>query len=94
MKQERAVTPSNAVTLGRATLNSRCHVCAFFGSRGDEYDVLLPFMKEGFGAGDRAIHILEEGHHSERMRRLTELGVDADVVVQNGLLEIRSWENA
>jgi hypothetical protein len=51
-------------------------------------------MKEGFGAGDRAIHILEEGHHSERMRRLTELGVDADVAVQNGLLEIRSWENA
>jgi hypothetical protein len=54
----------------------------------------LPFVKEGFGAGDRAIHILEEGHRSERMRRLTELGVDADVAVQNGLLEIRSCENA
>jgi hypothetical protein len=85
---------NNAVTLARATVNCGCHVCAFFSSREDEYDVLLPFMKEGFGAGDRAIHILDEGRRGERMRRLTEIGIDAEVAVQDGLLEMRSWENA
>jgi hypothetical protein len=50
---------AKAVMLGRARLNCHCHVCAFFNSRDDEYDVLLSFMKEGFDAGDNAIHILD-----------------------------------
>jgi hypothetical protein len=85
---------NSAVTLGRVTLNCRCHVCAFFSSREDEYDLLLPFIPEGLGAGDRAIHILDEGHRGERMRRLREGGINTDVTLQSGLLEMRSWENA
>jgi hypothetical protein len=30
-------------------LNCRCHVCAFFHSREDEYKILIPFMREGRG---------------------------------------------
>jgi hypothetical protein len=42
------------MTLGRATVNCRCHVCGFFHSREEEYDVLMPFTQEGFMAGDTA----------------------------------------
>jgi hypothetical protein len=89
------VTPSNnQIALARARVDCGCHVCVFFTGREDEYDVLLPFMGEGFGVGDRAIHILDESHRGERMRRLTESGIDTEVAVRNGLLELRSWENA
>ena len=35
-------------TVGLA--RSRCHVCAFFHSREDEYKIVIPFMKEGLDA--------------------------------------------
>src|SRR6266478_6226360 len=42
------------ITLGRATINCRCHVCAFFHSREDEYNVLMPFMLQDLGrSGER-----------------------------------------
>jgi hypothetical protein len=43
--------------LARSRLNYRCHVCAFFHSREDEYKILIPFMREGLDAGDRAVQI-------------------------------------
>jgi hypothetical protein len=46
---------SRTVNLARATVNCRCHVCAFFNSRDDEEKVMLPFFKEGLDVGDRAV---------------------------------------
>lgn len=85
---------TKAITLAKATVICRCHVCAFFSNREDEYGVLLPFMKEGFDAGDRAVHILHKDDRGERMRRLAESGIDAEGAERNGLLDMRSWENA
>jgi hypothetical protein len=82
------------VTLGRTTVDCRCHVCAFFHSREDEYNVLLPFMQQGFLAGDNAIHILDKEHRAERLRRLTDGGIDAEGAVSSGQLDIRAWEDA
>jgi hypothetical protein len=81
-------------TLARATVNCRCHVCAFFHSREDEYSVLMPFMLEGFLAGDNAIHILDKDHRTERMRRLTKGGINAEGAEQSDQLDVRAWENA
>jgi hypothetical protein len=51
-------------------------------------------MKDGFGAGDKAINILDKGHLLERLRRLRESGLDADGAQKNGQLELYPWENA
>src|ERR1700730_4983128 len=67
---------SRTVNLARSTVNCRCHVCAFFNSRDDEYKVMLPFIKEGFDLGDRAVYILDQNQRSERLQRLAETGVD------------------
>ena len=61
---------SRTVNLARSTVNCRCHVCAFFNSRDDEYKVMLPFIKEGFDVGDRAVYILDKNQRSERLQRL------------------------
>ena len=82
------------ITLGRATINCRCHVCAFFYSREDEYNVLMPFMLEGLLAGDTAIQILDKDHRAERIRRLSEHGIDTEDAEQNGQLDVRTWEDA
>jgi hypothetical protein len=41
------------VTLARSAEDRRCHVCAFFHSREDEYKVMLPFLKEGLEADEK-----------------------------------------
>ena len=82
------------VNLARATVNCRCHVCAFFHSREDEYEVMLPFIKEGIDVGDRAVYILDKNERTERLRRLADTGVNTTGVEERGQLEVRAWENA
>ena len=85
---------SKTVGLARSRLNCRCHVCAFFHSREDEYKILIPFMKEGLDAGDRAVQIVGADHRAEQIRRLTETGVDALAAEQRGQLVVRTWEDS
>jgi hypothetical protein len=75
-------------------LNCRSHGCAFFHGREDEYKILMPFIKEGLDAGDRAVQIIGADHRAELIRRLTETGVDALAAEQRGQLVVRSWEDA
>jgi hypothetical protein len=83
-----------AVRLAGSTIDRWSHVCAFFESRDQEYQVLLPFMKEGFDAGDKACHILDKEHREERLRQLTASGIDAAAAERSGQLEMRPWESA
>jgi hypothetical protein len=85
---------TKSANLARATVACGCHVCAFFHSRDDEYEVLLPFLKEGFESGDKAVHIIDQKDGADRLRRLTNGGIDANAGEQNGQIEVRAWENA
>ena len=85
---------SKTVGLARSRLNCRCHVCAFFHSREDEYKILIPFMKEGLDAGDRAVQIIAADRRAEQIRRLTETGVDTLAAEQRGQLVVQSWEDS
>jgi DcmR-like sensory protein len=81
------------VTLARSAVSRRCHVCAFFHNQEDEYKVMLPFLKEGLEADEKVFQIIDQRQREERLRRLTDAGVDA-AAEQNGLMEVRPWENA
>ena len=82
------------VRLAGAALGRSRHVCAFFNTKDEEYRVLLPFIKEGFEQGDKAFHIVKDGHRPEHRQRLREAGVDADEAERRGQLELRRWEDA
>src|ERR1700704_885953 len=88
------VQTSRTVNLARATVNCRCHVCAFFNSRDAEEKVMLPFFKEGLDVGDRAIYILDKSQRSDRVQRLANTGVNPAEAEASGQLEVRPWENA
>jgi len=66
--QERKMAHSNKqVTLARSAVDRRCHVCAFFHSREDEYKVMLPFLKEGLEADEKVIQIMDKRQREERL---------------------------
>jgi len=87
-------TQSKTVQLARTTVSCGCHACAFFSSADEEYDVLVPFVRDGLEAGDKAFHIADKRHRAERLRRLQGSGLDIAAAEQAGRFEIRDWEGA
>jgi hypothetical protein len=65
------------------------HVCAFFNSEEEGYRVLLPFIKDGFACGDKAVHVVNPGQQCAHLRRLAEVGIDTTAARQSGQLEVR-----
>ena len=80
------------VRLAGSVLNRTCHACAFFNSREEEYDVLLPFAKEGYERGEKLFHVVDREHRPERLRRLAEAGIARTRA--EGQVEVRPWEDA
>lgn len=66
------------------------HVCAFFNSAEEGYRVLLPFIKDGFVCGDKALHVLNPDQHLEHLKHLAAVGIDTTAAQQSGQLELRT----
>jgi hypothetical protein len=86
-------TQNRSIQLAGSVRDCRSHVCAFFHSQEEEYQVALPFLRDGLKAGDRAVQIVNKRERTERMQRLNEAGVDVEAAESRGQLEIRTWEN-
>ena len=84
----------DSLRLAGSDLQGSGHVCAFFNTRDEHYDVLLPFMKEGFAAGDKAFHIGDPALHDDHLRRLAAAGIDVESALASGQLEVRQWAEA
>jgi MEDS: MEthanogen/methylotroph, DcmR Sensory domain len=85
---------SHSVTLAGSALKRRCHACAFFHDREEEYRLLLPFVKEGFEQEDKIFQIVDGQHRDERLRRIGALGIDVAAAEEAGQLEVRPWADA
>ena len=70
-------------------LDEMRHVCAFFNSDDEEYRVLLPFIKDGFQCGHKAIHVVNPNQRADHLQRLVAVGMDAAAAEQSGQLEVR-----
>jgi hypothetical protein len=66
------------------------HVCAFFNSDEEAYRVLLPFIKDGFECGDKAVHVVNPDQRHDHLQRLAGVGIDATGAQQRGQLELRT----
>jgi hypothetical protein len=81
-------TPATPIPFAGSQLNQVRHVCAFFNSDDEEYRVLLPFIKDGFECGDKAVHIVNSGQHCGHLQRLAAAGIDPTAAQQSGQLEL------
>jgi len=77
------------ISLAGSQLEEVRHVCAFFADDEEEYRVLLPFVRDGFACGDKAVHVVNPEQRGEHFRRLTKAGIDTAAVQQRGQLEVR-----
>jgi len=82
------------VHLGGAVLERSRHVCAFFHTKNEEYEVLMPYIREGFEHGDKAFHIIESSQRPSHRRVLQVAGIDTAAAEARGQLDIRAWEDA
>lgn len=69
------------------------HICAFFDSSDDQYNVVLPYIKEGLKNKEKVINILESECHHEHCQRLTEAGIPVEEKSANKQLEVLASED-
>lgn len=70
------------------------HVCAFFDSKDEEYDVLAPFFKEAVDQGEKSLHIIDPAQFGDHRSRLQEAGIDVPRCEACGQLDVVSWRDA
>src|ERR1700740_2975657 len=90
VRKEAFTETQQPIRLAGSVLGAKRHVCAFFHSPDEEYRVLLPFIKDGFQCGHKAIHIVNRDQRQDHLQRLTAAGIDTAVAEQSGQLEIRT----
>src|SRR5579864_8201219 len=83
-------TAATPIRFAGSRLGEARHVCAFFHSIDEEYRVLLPFIKDGFECGDKAIHVVNPDQHQDHLQRLAEVGIDTTAAQQSGQFELRT----
>lgn len=57
------------------------HICAFFGSREQEYDALIPYFREGVAAGEQVFNVIDRAREPDHRTRLLAGGLDPDAEV-------------
>jgi MEDS: MEthanogen/methylotroph, DcmR Sensory domain len=77
------------IPFASSQLDETRHVCAFFNNDDEEYRVLLPFIKDGFECGDKAVHVVNPGQRHDHLQRLAAAGIDSATTQQSGQFELR-----
>jgi hypothetical protein len=83
-------TAVKSIPFAGSELGETRHVCAFFNSNDEAYRVLLPFIKDGFACGDKAIHVVNPDQRSGHLQRLVAAGIDPAAAEQSGQLELKT----
>src|SRR3977135_2093253 len=82
------------ISLAGSQLGNTRHVCALFNSEDEEYRVLLPFIKDGFTCGDKAVHVVNSNKHEDHLQLLAGGGIDTAAAQRAGQLEIQTSTGA
>ena len=74
------------------TLPHAGHVCAFFDSREQKYETLIPFLQDAISAGDSVINIVDEGDKPAHVDTLQREGVPLARAMAKGTLRLFTSE--
>ena len=83
--------PRTVTLCGRA-LEEPGHICAFFDSRTEEYDVLVPYFKEGIALDEEVINIVDAARFHDHCGRLSDRGITVDAEMAAGRLQVLTAE--
>jgi len=82
------------VTLCGKKLKGLRHVCAFFASEEEMYEVLNPYLKEGIDVGDQVVTILESHSHTDHLAHLNEAGIEVFEAMARDQLKVLASEDS
>ncbi len=77
------------ISIAGSLISDVRHVCAFFNSEDEEYRILLPFIKDGFTRGDKAVHIVNPDQRQRHLAHLKAAAIDVDSATESGQLDLR-----
>jgi hypothetical protein len=89
-KKGHAMKTTAPIRFAGSELGEARHACAFFNSADEEYRVLLPFIKDGFECGHKAVHVVNPDRCNDHLERLTAAGIDTATTRRSGQLELRT----
>jgi hypothetical protein len=69
------------------------HICAFFDSREQEYDVLSPYYKEGIENGEQVVTIVDSDREQDHKRRMHAHGVPVHDAIATDQLKVLTAED-
>ena len=81
------------VTLCGKQLHGLRHICAFFDSREQQYEVLMPYLSEGLERGDQVVTILESSSHQDHVSRLRSAGLPVPAATERQQLKLLASED-
>lgn len=93
-KHEPHLNSHDSVRIAGSRICQRAHICAFFSSAEDEYNALLPFIKEGLESSELAVHVVNPQRCKDHTERLSAAGVDVAALQQTGQFELHDWKTA
>jgi hypothetical protein len=67
-------------------------VWAFFPLADEEYDVLLPFLRERFDRGEKAFHIVDPESRTAPVRGLENVGIPVDTAKERRQFQLHNIE--
>lgn len=70
---------SDTVRLCGQDIQRPGHICAFFDSLKQEYDVLLPYLREGVDEGEDVLNVLQGSRVGDHVARLERAGMRPDL---------------
>jgi hypothetical protein len=80
------------INLCGQTLPHPGHVCAFFDSREQKYDILIPFLQDALSAGDEVVNIVDAIDMTAHLAALEEGGVPLQESMASGQLNVLTSE--
>jgi hypothetical protein len=83
--------PRTVTLCGRA-LDEPGHICAFFDSRHEEYEILVPYYEEGLELDEQVINIVDSHRHGDHCKRLAARGIDVEAATAEGRLAVLTSE--
>lgn len=92
MATSEATELQDPVICGEA-IRGRRHMCAFVDSRDEQFDILMPFLREGFEQDDQIICIMDEASAGDYRCRCQEAGIDPAAHEASGKAPVLRFSN-
>lgn len=74
-------------------LHGLMHICAFVDSREQQYEILLPFLRQGLECNDCLLTVVSPENHADHVVRLHAAGIDTGALAPAGQLMLHTFED-